>query len=208
MTTATTTASKFTSSGTVSPRDAARLAEQGQAWIIDVREPDEHRREHVAGAALHPSSAFSPTGFPAETAGRRMLILCRSGNRAGKVAGALRSAGRTDVDVIEGGITAWMAQGLPVVRNAKAPLPIIRQVMIAAGAMQLGFTIAAAATGNPWWLVGTGFVGAGLFFAGVSGICPMATVLGKMPWNQTSGGTALAPAAKTCSTSGSGCGCG
>jgi rhodanese-related sulfurtransferase len=124
------------------------------------------------------------------------------------VAAALRSAGRDDVDVIEGGITAWMAQGLPVVRNAKAPLPIIRQVMIAAGAMQLGFTIAAAATGNPWWLVGTGFVGAGLFFAGASGICPMATVLGKMPWNRTSGGTALAPAAKTCTTSGSGCGCG
>jgi rhodanese-related sulfurtransferase len=195
-------------SGTVSPRDAARLADGGQAWIVDVREPDEHRREHVAGAALHPSSAFSVTGFPAATPGRRVLVLCRSGNRAGKVAAALRSAGRNDVDVIEGGITAWMAQGLPVVRNAKAPLPIIRQVMIAAGAMQLGFTIAAAATGNPWWLVGTGFVGAGLFFAGASGICPMATVLGKMPWNRTSGGTALAPAAKTCATSGSGCGCG
>ena len=195
-------------SGTVSPRDAARLADGGQAWIVDVREPDEHRREHVAGAALHPSSAFSVTGFPAATPGRRVLVLCRSGTRAGKVAAALRAAGRNDVDVIEGGITAWMAQGLPVVRNAKAPLPIIRQVMIAAGAMQLGFTIAAAATGNPWWLVGTGFVGAGLFFAGASGICPMATVLGKMPWNRTSGGTALAPAAKTCTTSGSGCGCG
>jgi len=208
MTTATTAPNMFTSSGTVSPRDAARLVEQGQAWIVDVREPDEHRREHVAGAALSPSSIFSPTGFPAEAPGRRTLILCRSGGRAGKVAGALRAAGRTDVDVIEGGITAWMAQGLPVVRNAKAPLPIIRQVMITAGAMQLGFTIAAAATGNPWWLVGTGFVGAGLFFAGVSGICPMATVLGKMPWNRTSGGTAAAPAAKTCTTSGSGCGCG
>ncbi|MBU3683019.1 MAG: DUF2892 domain-containing protein [Phycisphaerales bacterium] len=195
-------------SGSVSPRDAARLADGGQAWIVDVREPDEHRREHVAGAALHPSSAFSVTGFPAAAPGRRVLVLCRSGNRAGKVAAALRAAGRSDVDVIEGGITAWMAQGLPVVRNAKAPLPIIRQVMIAAGAMQLGFTIAAAATGNLWFLAGTGFVGAGLFFAGVSGICPMATVLGKMPWNRTSGGTALAPAAKSCSTSGSGCGCG
>lgn len=207
MTTAT-TPSAGRASGTVSPRDAARLVEQGQAWIVDVREPDEHRREHVAGAALHPSSIFSPTGFPAESAGRRTLILCRSGGRAGKVAGALRSAGRTDVDVIEGGITAWMAQGLPVVRNAKAPLPIMRQVMIAAGAMQLGFTIAAAATGNLWFLLGTGFVGAGLFFSGATGICAMATVLGKMPWNRTSGGTALAPAAKTCSTSGSGCGCG
>ena len=195
-------------SGTVSPRDAAQLVERGQAWIVDVREPDEHRREHVAGAALSPTSIFSPTGFPAEAPGRRTLILCRSGGRAGKVAGALRAAGRNDVDVIEGGIAAWMAAGLPVVRDATAPLPIMRQVMITAGAMQLGFTIAAAATGNPWWLVGTGFVGAGLLFSGATGICAMATILGKMPWNRPSRGTASAPAAKACATGGSGCGCG
>ena len=205
MTTATLSAGTATAAS-VSPRDAARLVEGGQAWIVDVREPDEHRREHVAGASLHPSSAFSPTGFPAATPGRRVLVLCRSGGRAGKVAAAMRAAGRTDVDVIEGGITAWMSQGLPVVRNAKAPIPIFRQVMIAAGAMQLGFTIAAAATGNLWFLLGTGFVGAGLFFAGASGICPMATVLGKMPWNRPSSATPAAPAAKACSTTGCGCG--
>jgi rhodanese-related sulfurtransferase len=205
MTTATLSAGAATTAS-VSPRDAARLVEGGQAWIVDVREPDEHRREHVAGASLHPSSTFSPTGFPAATTGRRVLVLCRSGGRAGKVVAAMRAAGRTDVDVIEGGITAWMAQGLPVVRNAKAPIPIFRQVMIAAGAMQLGFTIAAAATGNLWFLLGTGFVGAGLFFAGASGICPMATVLGKMPWNRPSSATSAAPAAKACSTTGCGCG--
>ena len=205
MTTATLSAGAATTAS-VSPRDAARLVEGGQAWIVDVREPDEHRREHVAGASLHPSSAFSPTGFPAASPGRRVLVLCRSGGRAGKVVAAMRAAGRTDVDVIEGGITAWMAQGLPVVRNAKAPIPIFRQVMIAAGAMQLGFTIAAAATGNLWFLLGTGFVGAGLFFAGASGICPMATVLGKMPWNRPSSATPAAPAAKACTTTGCGCG--
>ena len=205
MTTATIPAGTATAAS-VSPRDAARLVEGGQAWIVDVREPDEHRREHVAGASLHPSSAFSPTGFPAATAGRRVLVLCRSGGRAGKVVAAMRAAGRTDVDVIEGGITAWMAQGLPVVRNAKAPIPIFRQVMIAAGAMQLGFTVATAVTGNLWFLLGTGFVGAGLFFAGASGICPMATVLGKMPWNRPSSATPAAPAAKACTTTGCGCG--
>jgi rhodanese-related sulfurtransferase len=204
--TTTTLPSTTAVSGTISPRDAARLAEGGQAWIVDVREPDEHRREHIAGAALHPSSAFSVTGFPAAAPGRRVLVLCRSGNRAGKVAAAMRASGRTDVDVIEGGITAWMSQGLPVVRNAKAPIPIFRQVMIAAGAMQLGFTIAAAATGNLWFLLGTGFVGAGLFFAGASGICPMATVLGKMPWNRPSSATPSAPAAKACATTECGCG--
>lgn len=184
---------------TVSPQEAGRLVASGKGFIVDVREVDEHRREHVAGAALHPSSAFSVTGFPALQPDRQAFILCRSGGRAGKVAAALAAAGREDVRVIEGGITGWEKCGMPVVRNAKAPLPIVRQVMILAGTMMLAFTVLAA-TVSPWFLLGTGFVGTGLAFAGISGFCPMATVLGKMPWNRA-GTAAPAPAAAKGSTS-------
>lgn len=188
----------------ISPKEAARLVEQGEAWIVDVREPDEHRREHVAGAALHPSSAFSASGFPAAVPGRHTLILCRSGGRAGKVAAAMRAAGRPDVCVIDGGIMAWQSAGLPTVTNAKAPLPLVRQVMITVGIMLMAFT-ALAATVSPWFMIGTGFMGAGLLFAGATGICALATVLSKMPWNRPAGATGSAPAAKSCST-GSCCG--
>lgn len=187
----------------VSPRDAAALTGSGAAYVVDVREPDEHRREHVAGASLHPSSSFSASGFPAAIPGRTALILCRSGNRASKVAAALRAAGRTDVAVIEGGILAWAAAGLPVVANAKAPLPLVRQVMMMAGAMLVTFT-ALAALVNPWFLAGTGFVGMGLFMAGLTGFCPMATVLSKMPWNRA---TAPQLPANTPKTAGSGATC-
>jgi rhodanese-related sulfurtransferase len=185
---------------TVSPRTAADLLAAGSATLVDVREPDEHRREHVAGAALHPSSAFSVTGFPAST-DRCTLVLCRSGNRAGKVAAALREAGRTDISVVEGGLTGWQAAGLPVVRDARAPLPIVRQVMIAAGTLIVTFTVLAAFV-NPWFLAGTAFMGAGLAFAGLTGICGMATVLAKMPWNRASKRpTAANTTSSTCSTS-------
>jgi len=66
---------------------------------------------------------------------------------------------------------------------AKAPVPLVREVMMAAGAMLATFT-ALAALVNPWFLAGTGFVGMGLFIAGLTGICPMATVLSKMPWGR------------------------
>ena len=203
MTIATATATPVGFPQTVSPRAAADLLTSGSATLVDVREPDEHRREHVAGAALHPSSAFSVTGFPAST-GRCMLVLCRSGNRAGKVAAALRAAGRTDVSVVEGGLTGWQAAGLPVVRDASAPLPIVRQVMIAAGLLIVAFT-ALAAFVNPWFLAGTGFMGAGLAFAGVTGICGMATVLAKMPWNRASSRPVAAKTTTDCK-SGSCCG--
>ncbi|MFM9170457.1 MAG: TSUP family transporter, partial [Phycisphaerales bacterium] len=59
-----------------------------------------------------------------------------------------------------------------------------------------------------WWSGGLAQVAFDERAVAITGICAMATVLGKMPWNRTSGGTAAAPAAKTCTTSGSGCGCG
>ncbi len=183
----------------VTPREAARLVERGEATIVDVREPDEHRRDHVAGAALHPSSSFTASGFPAARPGSVTLILCRSGNRAGKVASALRGTGRTDVSVVEGGIMGWQSAGLPVVTNAKAPLPLVRQVMITVGIMLMAFT-ALAATLSPWFLVGTGFMGAGLLFAGATGICALATVLSKMPWNRPVAATGPTPGANACSS--------
>ena len=36
---------------------------------------------------------------------------------------------------------------------------------------------------NPAFWALTGFVGAGLMFAGISGTCMMANILAKMPWN-------------------------
>jgi rhodanese-related sulfurtransferase len=181
-----------------SPRDAAAMLSAGTATLVDVREPDEHRREHVAGAALHPSSAFSVSGFPAAVPGRRTLILCRSGNRAGKVADALRAAGRTDVSVVEGGILAWQKAGLPCEANLKAPLPLVRQVMITVGILLMAFT-ALAATVSPWFIIGTGFMGAGLVFAGATGICALATVLSKMPWNRATGPASPAKSPTSCS---------
>jgi hypothetical protein len=56
-------------------------------------------------------------------------------------------------------------------------------VRIAAGSLVL-ITLALAVAVSKLWLIGTGFVGAGLVFAGVSNICMMATVLGRLPWNR------------------------
>jgi hypothetical protein len=38
---------------------------------------------------------------------------------------------------------------------------------------------------SPWFALLSGFVGAGLVFAGASGTCALAEVLAMMPWNRT-----------------------
>lgn len=192
----TTTASPATATDRIAPAEAARLVKEGRGWIVDVREADEHRRESVAGAVLVPSSAFTVENFPVARPGVQTLIMCRSGGRAGKVAAALRSAGRSDCVVIEGGITGWAGAGLPVCRNAKAPLPIVRQVMILVGILGLAFS-ALAWFVHPAFVAGTAFLGAGLLFSGTTGICAMANALAKMPWNNPA--TPPASGANCCS---------
>lgn len=212
MTTLTATSASSTAhapapSATVSPQDAEALQRTGRALIVDVREPEEIRRMAIARYIPAPSSVVRADCFPPPVEGMRMLVLCQGGTRAGQVARALAAAGRTDVSVIAGGMRAWHAAGLPVVSGGGA-IPVIRQVMIAAGSMVAAFT-ALGAFVNPWFLAGAGFVGCGLAFAGLTGICPMAKVLGAMPWNapkaSPSSGSA-SPAGTSCSAGGS-CGC-
>ena len=197
------------SHGTVTPQEADALHRTGRAVIVDVREPDEIRRVAVSKYIPAPSSVVRADCFPPAVEGVRMLILCQSGNRAGQVARTLAAAGRSDISVIQGGIKAWQAAGLPVVAGGGS-IPVIRQVLIVAGSMVAGFT-ALGAFVNPWFLAGAGFVGCGLAFAGLTGICPMAKVLGAMPWNAPKAAPAsaagAAPAGKSCS-SGDSCGCG
>jgi len=58
-----------------------------------------------------------------------------------------------------------------------------RQVRIAAGAIVLtGVILAQFANPAFAWL--SGFVGAGLIFAGITDTCAMGMLISKLPWNQ------------------------
>jgi hypothetical protein len=66
--------------------------------------------------------------------------------------------------------------------------------------MLLGLT-ALVVLVSPWFLAAIGAVAAGLLFSGLTGICALATVLSRMPWNRAP----LARAARPCATSGGSC---
>jgi hypothetical protein len=56
-------------------------------------------------------------------------------------------------------------------------------VQIAAGSLVL-LGVMLAWLVSPWFVLLSAFVGAGLTFAGMSGWCGMAKLLGAMPWNR------------------------
>ena len=168
----------------LSPAEAAARVRDGRAVLVDIREPDEFAREHVKGAVAAPLSVFETSHLTLEP-GRDVVFMCRSGNRTG--AYCERLAARVDGPalVLEGGLDAWKAAGLPTVADRKAPIEIMRQVQIGAGSLVL-LGVGLGALVSPWFYVLSGLVGAGLTFAGATGFCGMARLLALAPWNRTS----------------------
>lgn len=156
--------------------------------IIDVREPDEFDAQHVTGSVLVPLSRFdrSAPGVLRLAAGRKILLLCRSGHRAELARLALEGlgfGGRVDAQVFPGGILEWARQGKPVVTRAAARLPIMRQVHLVAGGVVLSAALLSLyADRRAAWLAV--LVGAGLLVSGATGFCGLAKVLALMPWNK------------------------
>jgi rhodanese-related sulfurtransferase len=164
---------------TISPAQAHRLIDAG-ASLIDIRSPDEHARERIAGAVNVPLDRLSPGTTPGDV----LIFHCRSGMRTGQAAAKLaETAGGRECYIVEGGLNGWGNAGLPLERVRGAPIEMQRQVMIAAGLLVLtGSLLSLFVTPALIWLAV--FVGTGLTFAGVTGFCGMARLLALMPWNR------------------------
>ncbi len=152
--------------------------------IIDVREYPEFAGGSITSARLVPLSTLE-IAAKAWDPGTPYLFVCKTGGRARKAAAKLAQMNFSNLAVLDGGMDAWRQAGLPCEVAQSKPWSLERQVRTIAGAMILLWTILAIAV-SPWFLAGTLFVGAGLLFAGVTDLCLMATVLGKMPWNRPS----------------------
>ena len=180
-----TSVSGFGAETEIDPTAAQALLARGEAVLIDVREPDEHARERIAGATLMPLGSLTAEKVAALGA-KRVLIHCKSGRRGGDATarcGVLAARGIA-VSNVRGGIEAWRAAGLPtVVDLARNRLSVMQQTQITIGVGVAAGT-ALGAFVNPWFLVIPAFMGGGLIFAGATGFCGLATVLAKMPWNR------------------------
>lgn len=170
---------------TLIPLSAAEVANRlkdRRAVLVDIREPDEAARERIAQAVAAPLSAFEAAHLELQP-DRDVIFMCRTGNRTGANCDRLAARVADTAYVLDGGLEAWKAAGLPTVVNRKAPLELMRQVqMTAGGLVLLGAALGVTVHPGFWGL--SAFVGAGLFVAGATGFCGMARLLAVMPWNR------------------------
>lgn len=162
-----------------------RLRRGDPVDLIDVRTSMEFRTVHAQPARLVPLNTLDPETVMEGRDGSGeppLYVICQTGGRSRKAVERFQGAGYANVVNVEGGTLAWEAAGLPVIRGEKA-ISLERQVRIAAGSLVLLGTILGAVV-HPAWLGLSGFVGAGLIFAGVTDTCGMGMLLARMPWNR------------------------
>ena len=194
---------------TISPSEANSLCESRAVILLDVRTPAEYAGRHARGAInipidnlskdsitkLKASFGISSASVAASEQGSslnkvattKICVICESGGRSRKAAQSLVEMGETDILDVQGGTRAWETAGLPLNRG-KGVISLDRQVRIAAGfIVVLGVVLGYFVSAN--WFLLSGFVGAGLMFAGITDTCGLAMVLAKMPWNKQGAGS-------------------
>jgi rhodanese-related sulfurtransferase len=159
------------------------LRENPGIRLLDVRTPGEYETVHIRGTYNVPLDTLGEHGPDIQAhVEQPVVLICQSGQRARRAEEALRGAGMPNLHVLDGGVSGWVAAGMPVQRGRER-ISLERQVRIVAGALAAtGGLLAILA--DPLFGLLAAFIGSGLVFAGVTDTCGMAMVLSRLPYNR------------------------
>ncbi len=168
----------------INVQTASGLLDRNEAIIVDVRDHNEFKEEHMTGAVLNPLSAFSATKLDDMRGDRKVIFYCKTGKRALMALDRYMHEGLMDEElyILEGHLPAWKKAGLTIEKNSDV-ISLERQVMSITGSLIL-LGVLFSVLISPSWIWLSGFVGAGLLFAGLSGSCMLKRILMMMPFNQ------------------------
>ena len=94
----------------ISPSDAATLLNEGNARLIDVREPWEFATTSIEGSVPMPMGDVPARAHQELDPDDRLVIMCHHGVRSMNVAVWLRNQGFEQAQSLRGGIEAWSVE--------------------------------------------------------------------------------------------------
>jgi len=179
----TTTTPQPHTTATIDPAELVRMrAEDPAVHVIDVRTPGEFETGHIEGSYNVPLDVLGEHIADLVALDHHVVLVCQSGARATKALEQLVAAGKSNLRLLQGGMSAWTASGNQVARTNATRWAMDRQVRLAAGSIVLA-SVAASVAFPPARFV-AGFVGAGLTFSAVTNTCGMAMALARLPYNR------------------------
>ncbi len=150
--------------------------------VLDVRTPGEFETAHIAGAYNVPLDLLREHRDEIIAhLDEDVVLVCRSGQRAAQAEETLRNVGLANVHILDGGISAWEAEGFEVNRGAQR-WDLERQVRLVAGSVVLSSVLASVAVPKFKWVAAA--IGGGLTFASLTNTCAMGMALSKLPYNR------------------------
>ena len=168
---------------TIDSRDLSdRLGSDSPPRILDVRTPGEFETAHIAGAYNVPLDLLREHRDEIIThLDEDVVLVCRSGHRASQAEETLRAAGLGNVHILDGGITAWEANGFAVKRGTQR-WDLERQVRLVAGSIVLTSILGSLVAPKLKWVAAA--IGGGLTFASLTNTSAMGIALSKLPYNR------------------------
>lgn len=167
----------------ISPKEAQAAADNGpQVKFLDVRTALEFGQVHIKDSLNIPIDLLAKNLKELSASKADYIILCRTGNRSSVAAEILIQNGIHSAKVMEGGITRWQKEGLPVIKGIQV-ISLERQVRVIAGSLVLSGILMSWFL-SPWFIAISIFVSCGLVYAGLTDNCLMGMLLMKLPYNK------------------------
>ena len=98
----------------ISPQSLGILVKAKNAQLIDLRDAKDFRDGHISGSRNIPYSQINAQAEELKASDRPLVFICNLGQVAGT---ALQTVAHADSYRLDGGISNWKAQGLPLVKN-------------------------------------------------------------------------------------------
>ncbi len=99
----------------LSPQDMVQRMNRDKAMVIDVCEPDEFAKGHVAGAKNLPLGQLQDKlSQTVKNKSLPLIMVCQAGARSARAAATARKLGFENAQSLAGGLKAWQAANMPV----------------------------------------------------------------------------------------------
>ncbi|MBV1884748.1 MAG: rhodanese-like domain-containing protein [Gammaproteobacteria bacterium] len=101
----------------ISPQELTNMVNNDEAVVLDVRDAKEYKAGHITNSISIPNTKLVDRITELDKyKDKGIIITCAAGQHSGSAGRQLRAAGHEKIYRLEGGISTWRGESLPLVK--------------------------------------------------------------------------------------------